>query len=332
MKKTIFITLLAGLLLPALSMAQPGADAFMGRWSLFLPGGAGWLHVNDDNGYLDAELLWRGGSVLPVENVYMDGAKLVVTRIANVNRGDGRTHRMTHRYEFMPAFDELVGVAYMPNRDGMGVHKTHFTGKRLPKIPPKPDLASIQYGKPINIFNGENLNGWSIINPEHKNGFKVVDGVMVNDPQQPADDPHKYHYGNLRTDAVFEDFNLKLEVMVPEGNNSGVYLRGIYEIQVVDSYGKDLDSHNMGALYSRVTPKMAAEKPGGEWQSMDITLYNHHVTVILNGEKILDNEPVLGVTGGAMTGDEFSPGPIFLQGDHGEVHYRNMVLTPIIED
>lgn len=168
------------------------------------------------------------------------------------------------------------------------------------------------------------------MNPNQTNGFSAKNGVLVNDPVQPENGKH-ISYGNMRTKQEFEDFNLKLEVNVPEGNNSGVYLRGIYEIQVVDSYGKPLDSHNMGALYSRVTPSMAAEKPAGEWQSMDITLVDRHVTVILNGKKIIDNEPAWGPTGGAMSADVLAPGPIFLQGDHGKVSYRNIVLTPVEE-
>ena len=311
--------------------AQDDADAFFGRWSLYLPGGAGWLNVHDDAGYLDAELLWYGGSVLPVAHAYITDGTLVVTRVGPVKQDDGRTHHVTQRFEFQAAFHELVGRAYMPDRNGMGQSIVAFRGKRLPPLPPAPDLARARFGEPIQLFNGKDLTGWRLINPEHKNGWRVEDGVLINDPQQPADDPHKYHYGNLRTEDEFEDFNLKLEVNVPEGSNSGVYLRGIYEIQVVDSYGKPLDSHNMGALYSRITPSEAAEKPAGEWQTMDITLYNQHVTVVLNGKKIIDNAPVLGVTGGAMTADEFSPGPIYLQGDHGKVLYRNIVLTPIID-
>ncbi len=313
---------LAQLLLPAIlvlcitsrdALAQQGAEEYMGRWSLFLPGGAGWLNVHNDNGYLDAELLWYGGSVLPVSNVYVAEGKLVVTRVGQAKRDDNRTHYITSRYEFEKGMDELVGTAYAPARDGMGETVVHFTGKRLPALPAKPNLSSARFGQPIEIFNGKNLDGWSLIDKSHKNGWKVVDGMLVNDPTQPANDPHHFHYGNLRTDDTFEDFNLKLEVNVPEGSNSGVYLRGIYEIQVVDSYGKDLDPHNMGALYSRVTPAMAAEKQPGEWQAMDITLYKHHVTVKLNGKTILDNVPVEGVTGGAMTADEFSAGPIFPQ-------------------
>jgi hypothetical protein len=152
--------------------------------------------------------------------------------------------------------------------------------------------------------------------------------VLVNDPVQPEGGEH-VSYGNLRTDQEFEDFNLKLEVNVPEGSNSGVYLRGMYEVQVVDSYKKPLDPHNMGAVYSRITPVVAAEKPAGQWQTLDITLCDRHATVLLNGVKIIDNQPIYGPTGGAMKSDVFTPGPIYLQGDHGKVFYRNIVLTPV---
>ena len=118
---------------------------------------------------------------------------------------------------------------------------------------------------------------------------------------------------------------------VPEHSNSGIYLRGMYEIQVADTYGKELDSHNMGGLYSRITPVVAAEKPAGEWQSLDITLCDRHVTVNLNGKTIIENQPVYGPTGGAIIADVFKPGPIYLQGDHGKVSYSNIILTPIIK-
>ncbi|MFC1738052.1 DUF1080 domain-containing protein [Planctomycetota bacterium] len=155
-------------------------------------------------------------------------------------------------------------------------------------------------------------------------------GFLVNRPIQQKGKEH-VSYGNLRTVAEFEDFNLKLEVNVPENGNSGVYLRGIYEVQVGDSYGKELNSHNMGAIYSRITPRVNAEKPAERWQTMDITLLNRHVTVKLNDKIIIDNEPLLGCTGGAMWSDEFRPGPIYLQGDHTAISYRNIVLTPIIK-
>ena len=206
---------------------------------------------------------------------------------------------------------------------------TKFNGWKLPDPGSAPDLSKVKFGEPITLFNGKDLTGWRLINPKQANGFKVVDGVLVNDPVNK--EGQRVNFGNLRTDNEFEDFNLKLEVNVPEHSNSGVYLRGMYEIQVVDSYGNELDSHNMGALYSRLTPTESAEKSGGEWQTMDITLCDRHVTVILNGKKIIDNQPVYGPTGGAMQADVFNAGPIYLQGDHGTVSYRNLVLTPIIK-
>ena len=116
---------------------------------------------------------------------------------------------------------------------------------------------------------------------------------------------------------------------MPKDGNSGVYLRGLYEIQVMDSFGKPLDPHNMGALYGRIQPAVSAEKPVGEWQTLDITLVARHLTVVLNGRKIINNQPVLGITGGALTADEFKPGPIYLQGDHTGIEYRNLVLRPV---
>ena len=98
---------------------------------------------------------------------------------------------------------------------------------------------------------------------------------------------------------------------------------------MLDSYGRRVDKHNRAALYGRITPRVAAEKPANEWQHVDVTLYKRHLTVVLNGVNIIDNAPVLGCTGGAITSDEFVKGPIYLQGDHSDADFRNMVLTPI---
>jgi hypothetical protein len=150
----------------------------------------------------------------------------------------------------------------------------------------------------------------------------------VNDPKQPAGGGH-ISYGNLRTVREFEDFNLKLEVNVGDKGNSGVYLRGIYEIQVSDAHGKEPNSREMGGVYSRITPAFNASRPAGEWQTLDLTLLDRHVTVVLNGKTVIDNVPVRGCTGGALWSDPFKPGPIYLQGDHSAIRYRNIVLTPV---
>jgi len=312
--------------------AQNSKEDFYGMWTLEIQGGSvGWLEVHDRHGFLDADLLWRGGSVVPVAHVYFKDAKnLMVTRVRDVTRkvanGEERTHTITLTFSFKRNGDKLTGVMKQPARDGMSVNETKFKGWRLPDPGSAPKLSEIEYGEPIELFNGENLLGWELINPNQPNGFKVIDGILVNDPEKEG-----VRYGNLRTVKEFEDFNLKLEVNVPAHSNSGVYLRGMYEIQVMDSYGEDLDSHNMGALYSRITPSTGAEKPAGEWQELDITLYKRHLTVNLNGVNIIDNQPVYGPTGGAIIADVFKPGPIYLQGDHGKVSYRNIVLKPIVE-
>jgi hypothetical protein len=317
-----------------IAKAQDYAAKFIGNWTLTIEGGGvGWIGIHDDPGFVDADLLWRGGSVLPVAHIYfIDSENMVATRTREVTRtmdnGEKRTHVVTSLFEFKRNGDQLRGVMTAPAPDGLSVTKNRFAGWKLPDVPPAPDLSGLMYGDPVKLFNGKDLEGWSLTNPDRESGWKVVDGVMVNDPVQKRGE--HVSYSNIRTNSEFNDFNLTVDVNVPAGSNSGVYLRGMYEIQVLDSYGKKPDSHNMGAVYSRITPSMTAEKPAGEWQTMDITLCNRHITVILNGTTIIDNQPVHGPTGGAIIADVFKPGPIYLQGDHGKVSFRNIVLKPII--
>ena len=320
---------------PAEPPTAVSVSDFLGPWTVAIEDGSvGWIEVKQNGKYLDANLLWKGGSVVPVANVYFNGNKLVATRTRNVvmekdEAGNPvKSHVITTLYEFNKEGDVLKGVCIDPRNSGMETGVQAFIATKLPPVPQAPDLSKIKFGEPVQLFNGKDLTGWKLTNEKQKNGFKVVDGVLVNDPVQPGGGEH-VSYGNLRTENVFEDFNLKLEVNVPAGSNSGVYLRGMYEIQVFDSFGKELDSHNMGALYSRIKPAVSAEKKAGEWQSLDMTLCDRHLTVLLNGTKIIDNQPVAGPTGGAILSDVFSPGPIYLQGDHGTVSYRNIVLTPI---
>ena len=316
--------------------AAETANPYIGHWALTIPdGGAGWLSVMQENGYLDANILWGGGSVVPVDSVYMDEDTLNVTRVRKVERKDAngkviRTHTFTETIVAKVSGDTLRLTQIRPRSNGKGIDRSEFTGKRIPPLPPKPDLSKVKYGKPIVLFNGTNLEGWKLTNPRQTNGWGVEDGVLVNRPLQQKGKRH-ISYGNLRTVAEFKDFNLKLEVNVPKRGNSGVYLRGIYEVQVSDTYGKSLDSHNMGAIYSRIKPSVNAEKPAGQWQSMNITLLDRHVTVELNDKIIIDNEPLLGCTGGALWSDQFRPGPIYLQGDHTAISYRDIVLTPILK-
>ena len=318
------------------ALAQEPAAPFIGRWALTIPGGrAGWLEFTQEKGYLDGSVLWGGGSVVPLASVYIDGDTLVATRVSDVERKDDagkviRKQVFTETLRLEVSGETMTGTVERPNRNGLGVVRDALTGKRIPPVPPAPDLAKVEYGEPIQLFNGQNLEGWTLTDPGRTNGWRAEDGLLVNDATQEEGKPH-IPYGNLRTETEFEDFNLKLELQVPPKGNSGIYLRGIYEVQVSDSYGAPLDSHNMGAIYSRIAPTVSAERPAGEWQEFDITLCDRHVTVKLNGKTIIDNQPLPGCTGGALWSDEFRPGPIYLQGDHTSVKYRNLVLTPIVK-
>lgn len=311
---------------------------FLGQWTIDIDNGSsvGWIEVRQEDNYLDADILWGGGSVLPVSAIFLakDNVLIIqrsndVVRKRDENNNPVRIQEVANWLEITRNGDKIDGILLSPHRNGLSVDSALFIGTKLPPVPPAPDLTSLKFGTPVSLFNGKDLTGWKLINEKQTNGFKVVDGVLVNDPVQTEGAPH-ISYGNLRTVKEFEDFNLKLEVNVPAGSNSGVYLRGIYEIQVLDSYKRELNPHNMGAVYSRVKPTSGAEKPAGEWQSMDITLCDRHVTVILNGTKIIDNQPVYGPTGSAIQSDVFAPGPVWLQGDHGKVAFRNIVLTPIV--
>jgi hypothetical protein len=311
---------------------------FLGQWTIDIQGGSvGWLEVRQEDNYLDGDILWGGGSVLPVSSIFLaNDNRLIVTRSNNVirtkdeNNNPLKTQVLTEWLEVVKDGDKIDGILLTPRSNGSGVDTTTFKGSKLPAPPPAPDLTKLTFGAPVTLFNGKDLTGWKLINEKQVNGFSVVDGILANNPVQTEGAAH-ISYGNLRTEQVFEDFNLKVEVNIPAGSNSGIYLRGLYEIQVFDSYKKELDPHNMGAVYSRIKPVVAAEKPAGSWQSLDITLCDRHITVILNGIIIIDNHPVYGPTGGAIISDVFAPGPIYLQGDHGVVQYRNMVLTPIVK-
>lgn len=329
--------LLLGLAVASASAAEAG-NPFVDNWALTIPGGgAGWLGVTKQKGYYDAGVLWGGGSVMPVDSVFFSDDKdtLYVSRINEVKRKDAsgkviRTHRFPEVIMAKIEGETLVLTRLIPREDGEGIRREEFTGKRMPATPPAPDLSRVKYGEPQSLFNGKDLSGWRLTDPNQVSGWSAEDGILINRPVQEEGKPHKA-YGNLRTDREFEDFNLTLETRLSPKGNSGIYLRGIYEVQVADTFGHGLDSHNMGGVYSRITPTEAAEKPAGEWQTMDITLVNRHVTVILNGKKIIDNQPLLGCTGGALWSDVLRPGPLYLQGDHTGVEYRNIVLRPVVK-
>jgi len=315
------------------TLAAP--SPFVGEWQLTIPGGApGWLGVQESNGQPQASMLWGWGSVTPLDGAKFEGDKLVLTRKHNIERKDaaGKKTKVTliETVTASPQGDTIKLVSLKQRENGQGEDKSEFGGTRQPSIPPAPDLGKVKFGEPIQLFNGKDLTGWKLTDPVAVNGWSVKNGLLVNNPVQEDGKPHK-NYGNLRTEREFEDFNLKVEVLVDKDQNSGIYLRGIYEIQVADTYGRGLDSHNMGGLYSRIKPLVSAENPPGQWQTMDITFVDRHVTVVLNGKKIIDNQPALGCTGGALWSDVSKPGPIYFQGDHTGITYRSVVLRPVVK-
>lgn len=327
----------AALFLSTLAGIAQSDNPYVGRWSFTTPGGgAGWLSISQEKGWLDGSILWVAGSVVPVSSVMLtDDAALWVTRVNEVKRKDAagkvvRTQQFTEALIGKISGDTIEFTRIVPHQNGRGMDREEFTAKRMPPIPPAPDLSQVKFGNPISLFNGQNLAGWRLTDEHAVNGWSARDGLLVNNPAQEEGKAHK-NYGNLRTDKEFEDFNLTLQARVQKGQNSGIYLRGVYEVQVADTHGRKLDPHNMGGVYSRITPTSAAEKPAGEWQTLDITLVKKHVTVILNGTKIIDNQPVLGPTGGALWADDSRPGPLYLQGDHTGVEYRDIVIRPVAQ-
>ncbi len=175
-----------------------------------------------------------------------------------------------------------------------------------------------QWAEPIELFNGKDLDNWEQFGDLKNKNWKVVDGVMTTTGG-----------ANIVSKDKFRDFRMHVEFMVPQGGNSGVYLRGRHEIQVSDSINSRPPSwHDCGALYSRIAPNVNACTKADTWQTFDITLVNNYLTVILNGQTIIDNEEVEGITGGMLDCKENDPGPIYLQGDHGKISYRKITVWP----
>ncbi|RBL94104.1 3-keto-disaccharide hydrolase [Chitinophaga flava] len=173
------------------------------------------------------------------------------------------------------------------------------------------------WGKPINLFNGKDLSGWKPSND--KNQWIVKDGVLTS--------PHSG--ANLISEQTFTDFKLHAEFRYQKGSNSGIYLRGRHEVQIEDS---PADAHPSSVLFSGIygflTPSEIAALGPDRWQTYDITLIGRMVTVVVNGKTVISNQEIPGITGGALDSREGEPGPIYIQGDHGPIEFRKLVITP----
>lgn len=305
------------LLLPlCAALTLHAGDGLDGEWSLDLPGGeAGWLRVTPTQ----IELLWAVGSARTVTGWKREGGVLSFERGL---RRPPATKAQPHHFSVRAEGDRLSGLLQAGSEPAEA-----FAGRRQPPMPPRPDLARVIFGSPVRLFNGRDLSGWRPADPAKKNGWSARDGLLCNDT--PKTDFSAYgDHANLRTEAEFGDFRLRLEYRLPapDGGNSGVYLRGMYEVQVTHRDSSMQGISGPGAVFGRAQPMHNAGRPAGEWDQLEVTLVDRHISVVLNGERVVDNAPVPGCTGGALQGDVTRPGPILLQGDHTSVQYRNLVL------
>ena len=319
---------------------------FFSAWSFQLPdGNPAWLKVSRAQGVTEgsspvqASLLWSVGSARPVSGLQIANGTLTFQRKLSWKPGGGKitkkivgpfVGKLDSNDQLLLTVEQITlsDPSQEPSADSREV--LQLRGDRIPPPPAAPDLSKIQFGDPIMLFNGRNLDGWKLSRPSKRNGWSVVDAVMVN--QTPKRDFSAYgEFGNLVTEQHFTDFELSLEYNVEAGGNSGVYLRGMYEAQVVDRDSPMQGISGPGAIFGRIKPAMNAGNPGGEWNRYVLTLVDRHISVVLNGEKVIDNVLLEGCTGGGLSSNDTRPGPIFLQGDHTAVRYRNIALRPRIK-
>jgi hypothetical protein len=301
------LLLAVALAAPASASATTPSD-FVGRWDVRITDAtdtfaSGGIRIDQNGDDLTAHVVWRWGSYLQASSARLENGVLRIIREEEPGRKE--------LYEARVEGGRLVGQVRYP--DGK-VH--HFEGRRAPDLT-TPDQT--EWGEPITLFDGKTLDGWSLRDAKAKMGWAVVDGdLAVVNPKGNAD---------LVSERTFQDMKLHLEWNVEPHSNSGVYLRGRYEIQIVDNPKLTTEAHGCGALYSRIAPAFDATKPAGEWQTYDITFVGRRLQVKLNGETVVDGV-VDGITGGAINPWEDEPGPLMLQGDHGKVRFRNIQVTP----
>jgi len=286
-----------------------GVDDFLGRWNVLVTDAdntfvSGGFRIDRDGTGLSAGVVWRSGSYLPASGVTLENGVLTIVREDKPGKKEV--------FEARAEGGMLKGHVTYP--DGR-VH--HFEGRRAPVLTTP---TQTEWGEPVTLFDGRTLDGWTLRDPKAKMGWAVVDGdLAVVEPKGNAD---------LVSDRTFQDMQLHVEFNLEAHSNSGVYLRGRYEIQIESHDPASVaPAQKSGSLYSRVAPFTDARKGPGEWQSFDITFVGRRLQVKLNDTLVVDTV-VDGITGGAMSPWEDEPGPLMLQGDHGKVRFRNVVVTP----
>ena len=292
-----------------LAQARPASDALLGRWDLVVQRGTqtspSWLEVErSGTATLVGQFVGSGGSARPIAKIeYTDGT----FRFAIPPQWESNPKDIT--FEGRLDADRLTGS--MTTGDGQTLT---WSGTRAPALRRS---GRPEWGKAVTLFGGKSLDGWQPVG-RRDSQWSAAGGILQNARSG----------ANLMTAQKFEDFKLHLEFRVPKGENSGVYLRGRYELQVDDAAGLAPSSHHLGGVYGFIAPSENVARAAGEWQSMDVTLVGRMLTYELNGTTVICNREIPGITGGALDSAEAEPGPLLLQGDHGPVDYRNIVITP----
>jgi Domain of Unknown Function (DUF1080) len=295
------------------SAARPDSPTVMGRWDVTVQGADGkypsWFEIRKSgHKTLVGSYVGQFGSARPIARVEHESGSIKFT--------------VPPQWE-----DRPIDVTYEGKLEGhiMRGETTNDNGERIQweaRRAPALDRERVNsWGKSIELVNGRDLSGWQPQFANKKNGWHVRDGLLAN--VEPGN--------NLRTEQKFGDFQLHAEFRYPPGSNSGIYLRGRYEVQIEDNFGDEADSHKIGGVYGFLTPSINAARPAGQWQSFDITLIGRRVTVVLNDERVIDRQIIPGITGGALDSDEGQPGPLLIQGDHGPVEFRKLTITPAID-
>lgn len=289
------------------SYAQTGS--IEGRWDISVTVNGkvypSWLEVvKSGHKRLVGSFVGISGSARPVSIIHFVDNKINFSLPPQWEQEDNDL-----KFEGIFQSDSLMGT--MTGADGKSYS---WSAVRAPKL--KRDKAPV-WGKPVKLLKENSLDGWQT---NGTNQWVVQNGILKS-PRSGA---------NLITTTKYKDFKLHIEFRCPKGSNSGVYLRGRYEVQIEDNKGRDPEKHLMGAIYGFLTPSEMAAKEAGEWQSYDISLVGRMVNIVANGKTIICNQEIPGITGGALDSREGEPGPIYLQGDHGPIEYRNIIITPAL--
>ena len=307
MKKYITPTFFLFLFATSFGKMQSAPSPIEGRWDISINVAGrevpSWLEVrHSGTHHLVGEYVGSGGSARPVSKINFSDGKMSFTIPPQWEREDNDLS-----FEATLQGDKLTGT--MVAADGKSYS---WSAVRAPSLRRNKQPV---WGKPVSLFNGKNLNGWHTTGV---NQWKAEDGLLRS-PKSGA---------NLISDKTFTDFKLHVEFRYPAESNSGVYLRGRYEVQIADSKGMDPSKDQLGAVYGFIIPSEMVAKAPGEWQSYDITLVGRFITLVANGKTVICHQEIPGITGGALDSKEGEPGPIYFQGDHGPIDYRNIIITP----